>query len=250
MIRRAVLLTFVSCIAACTLPPLRGRVEIGTDPYAVVVADGSGGADLYAIHGRTGEMIALTFSPVRELGPALAPDGGVVAFLRASASPADSSRTVWVMNLLSGAERELNAPPVAGRPERAAWAPGGGALYVETARGIWRYPMPPGPPPEPLAAADRAEADSAFMVLLGSPAFARAEACGVGPGVCVVSGEGSQVLATDAASPARWGSDSVALVRAGRIQVRPLGGGAPRTVEPTPDRLVTGTVTFFPGARR
>ena len=54
MIRRAVLLTFVSCIAACTLPPLRGRVEIGTDPYAVVVADGSGGADLYAIHGRTG----------------------------------------------------------------------------------------------------------------------------------------------------------------------------------------------------
>ena len=72
----------------------------------------------------------------------------------------------------------------------------------------------------------------------------------MGPGVCVVSGEGSQVLAPDAASPARWGSDSVALVRAGRIQVRPLGGGAPRTVEPTPDRLVTGTVTFFPGARR
>ncbi len=249
MSRRAGLLLFASCIAACTLPPLRGRVEIGTDPYAVVVAEGSGGADLYAIHGRTGEMIALTFSPVRELGPALAPDGGAVAFLRASGSPADSTRTIWVMNLLSGAERELTAP-LAGEPERVAWAPGGGVLYVETARGVWRYAMPPGPPPEPVAAADRAEADSAFMVLLGSPSFARAETCGAGPGVCVVSGEGSQVLATDAVSPARWGSDSVAFVRAGRIQVRPLGGGAPRTVEPTPDRLVTGTVTFFPGARR
>ena len=250
MIRRAVLLLLVSSTAACTLPPLRGRVEIGTDPYAVVVADGSGGADLYAIHGRTGEMIALTFSPVRELGPALAPDGGAVAFLRAPPSPADSGRTVWVMNLLSGAERELVPPGGAGQPERVAWAPGGSALYVETARGIWRYAMPPGAPPEPLAAADRAEADSAFMVLLGSPAFARAERCGAEQGVCVVTGEGTQVLAADAVSPARWGSDSVAFVRAGKIQVRPLGGGAPRTVGPTPDRLVTGTVTFFPGARR
>jgi hypothetical protein len=236
---------------ACTLPPLRGRVEIGSDPYAVVVADGSGGSDLYAIHGRTGETIALTFSPVRELGPALAPDGGAVAFLREPASPTDSTRTVWVMNLLSGAERELvPAGAGGGRAERVAWAAGGGALYVETTRGIWRYAMPPGPRPEPLAAAHRAEADSAFMVLLGSPAFARAEACAAQRGVCVVSGQGTQVLAEDALSAARWGSDSVALVRAGKIQVRPLGGGAPRIVRTIPDRLVTGAITHFPGTAR
>ena len=248
MIRRAVLL-LASCASACTLPPLRGRVEIGTDPYAVAVADGSGGADLYAIHGRTGEMIALTFSPVRELGPALAPDGGAVAFLRAPAPPADSGRTVWVMNLLSGAERELVPPGGAGQPERVTWAPGGSALYVETARGIWRYAMPPGQPSEPLAAAHRAEADSAFMVLLGTPAFARAEACTARPGVCVVAGgDSAQVLAADGTHPARWGSDSVAFVREGRIHVRPLGGGTPRVVEVKPARSVTGAISFFAGS--
>ena len=249
MSRRAGLL-FLTCITACTLPPLRGRVEIGSDPYAVVVADGSGGSDLYAIHGRTGEAIALTFSPVRELAPSLSPDGGAVAFLREPAEDDGGARTAWVMNLLSGSERELDAREAAGTPRRVAWAPSGRALYVETDRGIWRYGMPPGTPPAPLETAHRAEADSAFMVLLGSPAFARAEPCEGEEGVCVVSAQGTERLAADAVSPARWGTDSVAFVRAGQIQVWPLGGGAPRRVETTPARPVTGAISFFPGAAR
>ena len=243
-------LLLLTVIAACTLPPLRGRVEIGSDPYAVAVADGSGGSDLYAIHGRTGETIALTFSPVRELAPSLSPDGGAVAFLREPAGDGDVIRTAWVMNLLSGAERELESQGTAGTPQRVAWAPDGGALYVETDRGTWRYAMPPGTAPVPLEAAHRAEADSAFMVLLGSPAFARAEPCEAEQGVCVVSGQGTERLAANATSPARWGSDSVAFVRAGEIHVWPLGGGAPRRVETTPAHLVTGAISFFPGAAR
>ncbi len=252
---RAALLLLLVLSAACTLPPLRGRVEIGSDPYAVVVAEGSGGTDLYAVHGRTGETIALTFSPVRELAPALSPDGGAVAFLREAPAGDDAatSRSIWIMNLLSGAERELALPGrAAGIPERAAWARDGRSLYVETARGVWRYAMPPGPPPEPLAAGDRADADSALMVLLGTPAFARAEPCEGGRGVCVVSGGGKEgvLLATDASSPARWGSDSVAFVRQGTIHVRPLGGGAPRAVETRPSRPVTGGISFFAGTGR
>ena len=243
-------LLLLTAISACTLPPLRGRVEIGSDPYAVIVADGSGGSDLFAIHGRTGETIALTFSPVRELAPALSPDGGAVAFLRAPAGAGGGGRTAWVMNLLSGAERELEPKGTAGTPQRVAWAPGGRALYLETEQGIWRYDVPPGNAPAPLAAADRAEADSAFMVLLGSPAFARAEPCGAGQGVCVISAQDTQRLAADAVSPARWGSDSVAFVREGQIQVWPLGGGAPRRVETTPAHPVTGAISFFPGSVR
>lgn len=250
MSRRAAPLLLLS-LAACTLPPLRGRVRVGTDPYAVIVAKGSGGTDLFAIHGGTGEAIALTFSPVRELGPALSPDGAAVAFLREPAVPDSTAPTIWVMNLLSGTERELEpAGPAADPPERVAWAPDGQALYVTTGRGIWRYGMPPGGPPEPLALSRRAEADSAFMVLLGLPAFARAEPCEGGTGVCVVTGSGAELLAADAESPARWGNDSVAFVRAGRIHVRPLGGGASRTVQTAPERLVTGAITYFPGPAR
>jgi hypothetical protein len=243
-------LLLLTMTAACTLPPLRGRVEIGSDPYAVIVADGSGGSDLFAIHGRTGETIALTFSPVRELAPSLAPDGGAVAFLREPAGVDGGVRTAWVMNLLSGAERELESQATAGTPQRVAWAPDGSALYIETDRGTWRYGMPPGTAPQPLEAAHRAEADSAFMVLLGSPAFARAESCEAGEAVCVVSGQGTERLAADATSPARWGTDSVAFVRAGQIHVWPLGGGAPRRVETTPAHPVTGAISFFPGAVR
>jgi hypothetical protein len=242
---------FPLLLLSCTLPPLRGRVEIGSDPYAVVVADGPGGADLYAIHGQTGEMIALTFTPVRESAPSLAPDGGAVVFLRdpAARDRATAGRTAWVMNLLSGSERELTLPrDAAATPERVGWARDGSAAYVETSRGTWRFAMPPAGDPELVMPAGRAAADSSFMVLLGTPAFARAEPCGSPAAVCVFAGgDTGQVLAVDAADPARWGSDSVAFVREGRIHVWPLGGGAPRAVEVEPARPVTGAISYFPG---
>lgn len=240
-------------LASCSLPPLRGRVEIGKDPYGVFVAAGSGGADLYAFHGQTGEVIALTFSPVREFGPTLSPDGSVVAFLRVPASLDSTAHrpTVWVMNLLSGRERELAFPRGTDEvAERAGWSADGRGLYVETDRAVWQFAMPPGAEGVPVRAADRARSDSALQILLGSPMFARAEACAADlSALCAIGADGvEQPLAPVARNPARWGSDSVAYVREGAIHVRPLGGGASRAVELRPPRAVLGEISFFPGA--
>lgn len=231
------------------MPPLRGEMEVGKDPYVVFVAEGSGGSDLYAARPEGGVTIALTFSPVAESAPVLAPDGGSVAFLRsAGAEPP----TVWLMNLLSGAERELLFPQGAGAaPRGLGWSRDGRALHVETDAGLWAFAVPPtGEPAAPVR--DRlADADSALGIFLGDPIFARAEPCDTIPGaLCAVAGESESVMARDAAHAARWGSDSVAYVREGVIEVRPLGPGRPRRVEFTPSRPVTGGLTYFPGTTR
>lgn len=233
----------------CTLPPLRGKAEVGKDAYAVFVGSGPGGTDLYAFNAGTGETVAITFSPVSEASPVLSPDGATVAFLRFP--PSDSARadaTVWVLNLLGGGERELALPPGTARAERIGWARGGDALYVATADGTWRFSMPPGSQPSRLETAERSAADSSFLVLLGDPVFARVEPCAAAPAsLCVAGSDTASVLAPVGSDAARWGSDSVAFVREGAIEVRPLGGGRPRIVELTPPRRVTGGLTYFPG---
>jgi hypothetical protein len=239
-------------LASCSLPPLRGRVEIGKDPYGVFVGEGSGGSDLYAFHGETGETVALTFSPVREFGPVLTPDGAVVAFLRASAArdTAERRSTVWVMNLISGTERELRFPRGTDEtPERVGWSMDGSRLYVETDRQVWMFPMPPGAAGVPVRPADRARADSALTVLLGLPVFARAEACAADlSSLCAITAAGvEQLLARAARDPARWGSDSVAFLSEGEVHIRPLGGGTTRVVKLTPARRVLSGLSCFPG---
>ena len=235
--RRA--LAICALAAACTLPPLRGRIEVGRDPYGVFVGEGSGGSDLYAFHGTTGTVVPITFSPVGERAPALAPEGGAVLFLR-------SPGTVWVMNLLSGAERELELPRRAPPTERAAWSPDGRSVYTEGGGRVWRFGMPPGSAPVELRPTERASADSAFMVLLGDPAFARAELCG-GDTICVTTGDRKATLAHGVTAVARWGKDSVAWVREGAMEVRPLGGGTPRIVELDPPTQVTGGISYYGG---
>ena len=79
-------LLLLVCAGSCTLPPLRGELEVGKDAYAVFVGEGSGGTDLFAIRANGGVPIALTFSPVSESAPALSPDGGMLAFLRTGGS--------------------------------------------------------------------------------------------------------------------------------------------------------------------
>lgn len=225
-------------VAACTLPPLRGRIEVGKDPYGVFVGEGSGGADLHVFHGTTGAVVPITFTPVAERAPALAPDGSAVLFLRASSA-------VWVMNLLSGAERELVLPRGSASAEQVAWDRDGRSAYVRAGTRTWRFAMPPGSPP--VEASQSAEADSAFMVLLGDPAFARIAPCGA-DSLCAVSRAGERSpLAHRVTSPARWGRDSVAWVRNGAIEVRPLGGGSPRTVDLEPAKQVTGGISYFGG---
>ena len=64
------------------MPPLRGQMEIGRDPYAVFVGGSRPNSDLYAVRPNGGPPVAITFTNVAELRPALSPDGAGLAFLR------------------------------------------------------------------------------------------------------------------------------------------------------------------------
>ncbi|HEU4828354.1 MAG TPA: hypothetical protein VFT04_04090 [Gemmatimonadales bacterium] len=241
--------SLVSGLGACTLPPLRGEMEIGKDAYAVFVGPGSGGSDLYAVRPGGGVAIALTFSPVAESAPALSPDGATLGFIRTSA---DSVGSVWLMNLLSGGEREIELPRGANAvPRRVGWGRGGTVLYIDTDRGIWRAEVPPrGADAVPVDRAELAAADTALRVLVGDPTFAAIERCDSTPGsLCSRSNGTESVVAGDAEFGARWGSDSMAFVRAGAIEVRPVGPGRPRRVELSPAREVTGGLAYFGGTR-
>lgn len=218
-------------LGACgTTTPLAREVEIGRDAYIIFTGDGRGtGSDLYAVPGRGGRAIQLTYSPVDEFAPALAPDGGAVAFVR---RVPNGERRVWVLNLISGAERELEPPDSMAPPVRVGWSPDGSALYVETDGGAsWRAAAPPRPPePRTVPPADPG-ADSALTVLVGSPVFARIESCESGQSLCVVSGADTAPLARGAATAARWGGDSVAYFVNEDLFVRPLGAGRVRPIE-------------------
>ena len=94
-----------------TLPPLRGEIEPGKDPFVIFVGGTSqAGGDLYAVPAGGGSALPITYSGVGEMRPALAPDGGAVAFIRGASLRDTSPGTVWVMNLLNGAERQLRLP--------------------------------------------------------------------------------------------------------------------------------------------
>ena len=238
-------------IAGCgTTTPLAREVQIGTDAYAIFVGDGRGaGSDLYAVPGRGGQAIQLTYSPVEEVAPALSPDGGAVAFVRRASSGA---RTVWVLNLISGAERKIELPDSAALPVRVGWSLDGAGLYVETEGGAaWRAVAPPRPADaQPVPRSDP-NADSALSVLVGSPRFARIEACisdGV-PALCAVSDDGTAPLATGAASAARWGGDSVAYFVEEELLVRPLRGGRVRAVKVDAAPEHPRELTAFGGAQ-
>src|SRR5918994_5634769 len=124
------LFTLFSGACDPTLPPLRGQMEIGSDPYGIFVGGSGINSDLYAIRADGGQPVAITFTNVAELRPALSPDGGALVFLRGTSLSDSTPATVWVMNLLSGSERELALPRSAGRPQRVGWGPGGASVIV------------------------------------------------------------------------------------------------------------------------
>jgi hypothetical protein len=221
----------VLLVACGTTTPLAREVEVGRDAYIIFTGDGRGsGSDLFAVPGRGGRAIQLTYSPVEEFAPALAPDGGAVAFLRRVPSGAHS---VWVLNLLSGAERELESPDSAANPVRAGWSPDGAELYVATDDGtVWRSAAPPRSAESSFVPAGDPGADSALAVLVGTPAFARVESCASDEAaLCVESADGVSPLAQNARFPSRWGTDSLAYFVGSQVMVRPLGAGRMRPVE-------------------
>ena len=248
-----VLLTsHLSLLTACdpTLPPLRGKAEVGRDAYAVFVGGSALSSDLYAVRGDGGPAIPLTYTPVAELAPALAPDGGTVAFLRARSLRDSTPATVWLLNLLTGADRELRLPQGAGVPRRVGWSQDGRSLVVRAEGGLYRADAPPAHlDARPVPIATRAVAESSLEVLLGAPIFARVVPCSTPGELCVVGDTGTPgFLARGAQQAVRWGPDSVALMIGTRVEIRPLGPGRPRRLTWSQLPEHPRAMTFFEGA--
>jgi hypothetical protein len=223
-------------LAACesSFLPLRGKFEVGRDPMVIFVGgDSPAGGDLYAVPTSGGRAIPITFSTVGEMRPALSPDGGAVAFLRAGSLTDSAPASVWVLNLINGAERQVGLPEDAGPPERVGWAHDGRSLVLGAGGRLYRAEAPPAEATaRPVPVAQRASAESALAVLLGRPAFARAVPCANAEDLCVVGDTGAPALfARGARDPARWGDDSVAYLEGDRLMVRPLAAGRARQVE-------------------
>ncbi len=226
-------------------------MEIGRDPYAVFVGGDGPNSDLYAVRPEGGPPVRITFTNVAELAPALSPDGGSLAFLRGTSLTDSTPASVWVMNLLSGGERELVLPKDAGTPKGVGWAPDGRALIVSVSNGLYQFNAPPADPdPRPVPGAERVRAESSLAVLLGDPVFTRVIPCKVRSDLCVVGATGKpRLLAQAVRDPARWGGDSVAFFVGDWLQIRPLNRGRPRILMMTKTPERPRGVTFFEGTR-
>lgn len=239
-------------VAGCAgLSPLRGRAVVGRDAYVIFVADGPEGApDLFGVRTDGGPVFQITYTNVLEAAPALSPDGGAVAFLRGASSGDTVPAAVWVLNLLTGADRELALPAGAPAPERVGWSPDGGSLYVRAGGARYALRAPPaGAAARVLTGAARAAADSSLWVLLGDPPFGRAVQCG--SALCVRADTGAPTaFAENAHDAVRWGSDSVGYVSGGNLMVRPLGTGRVRRVEWTEVPAKPRDLTVFLGSEK
>jgi hypothetical protein len=247
----------LALVAGCggTLPPLRGQMEVGRDSYVVFVGgSGPAGGDLYAVRTEGGPAVQITFTPVGEMRPALSPDGGMVAFIRGESLRDSTPGSVWVLNLMSGAEREIELPRGAGVPARVGWAGDGRSLVVRSAAGLYRSAAPPEESElRPVPPAARATAESSLAVLLGQPAFARVVPCAGAAGICVAADTGAPgLLAREAHGAFRWGSDSVAYFRGdgGEVEIRPVGPGRARLLRlENPPRRVREMTVFVGDGR-
>jgi hypothetical protein len=116
---------------------------------------------------------------------------------------------------------------------------------VRAGDALYRGPAPPTSADlQPVAAAERATAESTLAVLLGRPVFARVVPCDTPNALCVVGDTGAPgPLAAGARDAARWGDDSVAYFTGSAVEIRPLGEGRPRRLEwdnpPTSPRQLT-----------
>ena len=226
------LVLLLACRGA--VPPLRGQIEVGTDPFVLFVGGNSrAGGDLYAVPATGGAAIPITFTAVGEMRPALAPSGGSVAFLRGGSLRDSTPASVWVMNLLSGGEREITLPRQAGTPARVGWSASGAELVIEAGGRLYQSPAPPAETEaRPVPVTARAQAESALNVLLGRPAFARVVRCAEPADLCVQADTGLPgLLARHAAAAARYGDDSVLILIGRELLVRPLGPGHARQIE-------------------
>ena len=241
------LTSYLLPLTSCgTLPPLRGKIDVGHESFAIFVG-GNGHGDLYAVRADGGPAVPITFTTVAELRPSLSPGGTEVAFLRGRSLRDSTPSTVWVLNLLNGAERELHLPKGVEAPQGVAWSRDGGSVIVAAGGSFYRIAAPPQdseaqeiPPPE------RAAAESALAVLVGDPAFARIVPCKRPQDLCVEPRRGRVgILAQAAREPLRWGGDSVAFFVGDLLQIRPLARGRPRILNWSDVPAAPRQMTFF-----
>jgi hypothetical protein len=237
-------------ISCGTLPPLRGKIDVGRESYAVFVGGSGVSGDLYAVRANGGPAFPITFTPVAELAPALSPNGTDLAFLRSQSLRDSTPATVWVMNLLNGSERELYLPKGAAAPERVGWSDSGKTVVVRAGEGLYRFDAPPAKAvARPVPAEESAAAESSLAVLLGDPVFAMVVTC-KRTDLCLITRRGTQgILAQAARDPVRWGTDSVAfLVGDNLLQIRPLSKGRPRALNWSDVPARPRQLTFFQGS--
>lgn len=229
------------------ISPLRKQAIVGRDSYFVFVADAPDGAgELFAVRGDGGAVFPITFTPVREAKPALSPDGSMVAFLRARRLQDTVAASVWVMNLLTGAERRIDLPAGA-NGEAVGWSRDGRSLLVSAGGLAYEVPAPPERgEPSTVPPAQWHRMDSALGVFVGDPPFARVYQCEESLCAAPVSGSPSSV-ADDARDPARWGPDSLAYFSGGELLVRPVGPGKARRVPWTGVPPHPRELSGFPG---
>ena len=217
-----------------TFLPLKNRITPGTDAFVVFVADGQGDAsELWAGQASGGAVYQVTYTLSDEDAPALAPSGGMLAYTRAPTRADSAHRHVWVMNLVSGNERELPPLPEGATPTRLAFSADGATLYVRTTNGLWSLQAPPSAAtPQRLTAADSARADSALTTFIGEPPFAVVGPCVTTAGkLCVFPpGQDEAPLQEGGSDPVHWGADSIGYFVGDRLLVRSGAGGRVREI--------------------
>lgn len=229
-------------LAGCSLSPLRDKIKPGRDAFVVVSGTGSDGiTDIFAALPGGGTVWQITFTSMTERSPRLTDRGGLLAFLRYGVGTARGQGELVVLNLLNGAERRIALPEAAESLQTIGWTADEHAIDVATSSGVWRVNAPPAEP-DPRRLDLPVGKDSALMVLVGTPRFARVAPCDSG-GLCITGPNGvPRELSIDGRLPARWGSDSLAWLEGDRIVIRPLGPGPTRQLDldPTVVSKLTG----------
>ncbi|HET9514709.1 MAG TPA: hypothetical protein VFO95_12335 [Gemmatimonadales bacterium] len=232
----------VLLLSGCGLSPLTNKIEIGQEPFIVLVGESPDGqTDLFALRTAGGEAVRFTFTRMKEYAPAIHPTGAALAYLRRPAQAIDSSpATLVVLNLINSSERLAELPAGIGVPRRIGWSRDGTGLYVLGDLGIAAADAPPAA--MAFAAVDTGSAgwipaDSATSILVGEPPIARIETCAkdcissAALPWCVISPDGRRTELGRVVTPFRWGSDSLAFFQGEELLLYALAGGRPRRME-------------------
>jgi len=212
------------------ISPISSKIEVGDEPFALVVGEGKDGStDLFAVPAAGGTFRQLTFTRVPEGLPRVAPAANLVAFTR-QRSP--ETVEVVVMNLRVGTEQRGALGDDAGTIEALGWSPGGDTVIARTDRGVWSAAIGSKLGFQPAPSQESARLDSLTYEWVGDDRFGVIRPCQKGDQPlqpCVITARGdSTPLGTDITSPIRWGNDAIAYFRGNAFEVRPMAGGPPR----------------------